>query len=68
MIRTLLCILALLIDIYLVVSVIGLVLSFFFEAVRQPYWWGARGWVGIVVAFIIAYLLYPHCGFLRLPL
>jgi hypothetical protein len=68
----LLCILTLLIDIYLIVGVIGLILALVFAPFRAaPYgqwFWGPPSWVGLVVAFILAYLFYPHCGFLKLPL
>jgi hypothetical protein len=66
-----LCVFTLILDIYLVVAIFGLLISLVFAPFRSyPYstlWWGP-GWAGIVVGFILAYLLYPHCGFLHLPI
>jgi hypothetical protein len=56
------------VNIYLVVGIFGLIIGAVYQPWQNPYFWGPRIWVGLVVAAIISMLFAPHCGFLRLPM
>lgn len=62
------CWAVLVVNIYLVVGIFGLIIGAVYQPWQNPYFWGPRIWVGLVVAAIISMLFAPHCGFLRLPM
>lgn len=62
-----LCIITVVLNAYLVLALIGFVISLFFIPARAyPYWWGPRGWSGLGFAIIWSILFYSHCGFLTI--